>query len=68
MKRWAFQHFGGGVETAVNPANMENAPMKHIQVISRKPAKAADITVGQVVAVLAAILGVLGEALISKQV
>lgn len=42
--------------------------MKHIQVISRKPAKAADITVGQVVAVLAAILGVLGEALISKQV
>lgn len=42
--------------------------MKHIQAISRKPAKAADITVGQVVAVLAAILGVLGEALISKQV
>ncbi len=42
--------------------------MKHVRTISRKPAKAADITIGQVIAVVAAILEVIGSALISKNV
>jgi hypothetical protein len=40
--------------------------MKHIKALSHKPAQAQDASIGQILAVVAAVLGVLGEALIAK--
>ncbi len=40
--------------------------MKHVQVISRKPGRAQDISIGQIIAVIAQILTVIGTALVAK--
>jgi len=57
----------GDVETMVNPiAVRRRKRMKHVRTISRKPAKAADTTIGQVIVVVAAILEIIGNALTTK--
>ena len=41
--------------------------MRHISAISRRPAKAQDITAGQILTVIVGILGVLAQALTAKE-
>ena len=41
--------------------------MRHISAISRRPAKAQDITAGQILSVIVGILGVISTALLKKE-
>lgn len=41
--------------------------MKHISVISQRPAKAQDVTAGQILSVIVNLLGVIAQALVAKE-
>jgi hypothetical protein len=40
--------------------------MKHVKSISRKPAQAQELSIGQLIAVVAEIMSIIGAALITK--